>query len=151
MPQSISAIHAHIVFHKKTQSPPIAVDHRARLWAYIAAVANSNGAVAIQVGGTDNHVHLLCALPKNMAPAEFVQKVKAASSKWIKTLPGLYDNFYWQGGYGMFGVGRDHLPTVKRYIINQEEHHKTVSARDELLGFLEYHDIEVDREHLLDE
>ena len=52
--------------------------------------------------------------------------LKKDSSKLIKTL-GVPD-FYWQDGYGLFSVSPSHFEAVRKYILDQEEHHKKESS-----------------------
>lgn len=61
----------------------------------------------IEAGGTDNHVHLLIALPPTCNLAHAVQKLKGSSSHWMG--PG----FSWQDGYGAFSVSPSQVPVVK--------------------------------------
>src|SRR5437899_2598786 len=79
---------------------------------------------AILIGGTADHVHLLFCLSKNYALKKIVEEVKKGSSKWIKTIDPRYREFHWQNGYGAFSVSQSKRETVKRYIENQEEHHR---------------------------
>ena len=41
--------------------------------------------------------------------------------------------------------------TVKRYIKNQEEHHREISFKDEYLAFLRKHKIEFDERYVFDD
>ena len=41
--------------------------------------------------------------------------------------------------------------TVKRYIENQEEHHRQQSFKDEYISFLKKHNIEYDRRYVFDD
>jgi len=53
--------------------------------------------------------------------------------------------FAWQEGYGVFSVGSDGLPELRRYIANQVVHHRKVSSQDELLALCREAGVEVDR------
>ena len=39
---------------------------------------------------------------------------------------------------------RSNIPTVKRYVLNQEKHHSNMSYEDELFSLLHKHGIEFD-------
>jgi hypothetical protein len=52
--------------------------------AYIGGIARQNGMIAMTVGGIEDHVHLLLALPTMMPVAKSVQLIKAGSSKWFR-------------------------------------------------------------------
>ncbi len=115
----------HIIFHTKPQNTDVLDDDLVRLHQYIGGIVKGVGALLIEVGGMTDHVHLLCSLPKTMALADFVKKIKAESSRWIKTLnPHYYNTFSWQEGYAAYSVSTSVLPKVIEYIRNQQEHHK---------------------------
>ena len=84
-----------------------------------------------------------------MSVAEFVQKIKANSSKWIKTIDEYYEDFAWQEGYGAFCVSPSLLKKTIRYIETQEQHHHEVSVRDEFIQFLKENGIEFDERYLI--
>lgn len=52
--------------------------------------------------------------------------------------------FQWQTGFSSFTVSESSVESVKRYIQNQPEHHRTVSFAEELKVFLEKHGIAYD-------
>ena len=59
-------------------------------------------------------------------------------------------DFEWQGGYADFSVSESNFEQVKRYIANQEEHHRKTNFQDELRALLTRHRIEWDEEHIWD-
>ncbi len=90
----------------------------------------------IIIGGIEDHVHVLCKLSKTRSMSSVVEDVKKKSSKWIKTRGVEYKNFYWQNGYGAFSIGKSQVNTLKKYIQNQEEHHRKKSFKEEFLEIL---------------
>ena len=58
-------------------------DVRPRRHAYLATVRSDPGAEIAQVGGVADHVHVVTALPRTLSQAEFIEKIKKPSSKWI--------------------------------------------------------------------
>ena len=53
------------------------------------------------------------------------EDVKKSSSKWIKTQGPEFTAFAWQSGYGAFAVSESNVETVRQYIANQRERHRT--------------------------
>jgi len=82
--------------------------------------------------------------------ASLVEEVKTESSKWIKTKGKQFRNFHWQSGYGVFSIGQSQVPTVKRYITRQKEHHHRVSFQDEYRKFLNVYGVEYDERYVWD-
>lgn len=125
----------------------IAAEWRARLHAFLGGCIKILGGIAIAIGGTDDHVHILIGLKATHRLADVVKDIKVASSKWIHTEIGL-QGFSWQNGYGAFTVGTPQLERVRSYVSNQEGHHKTISARDEYVELLNKAGVEYDEKYL---
>ncbi|HUP65099.1 MAG TPA: transposase [Thermoanaerobaculia bacterium] len=138
----------HIVFGTKEQFPFITPDIRPRLHAYLATVIRGLGADALVIGGVEDHVHGLIRLPSPLPYAELLEKAKGNSSRWFnKTVP-CGGKFRWQRGYGAFSVSYSNLSRVRRYIENQEEHHRKMTFTEEVQKFLLRHAMEFDLEDL---
>ena len=86
--------------------------------AYLAGICRNEKIFVHEIGGMEDHVHMLIQLPPTIALADAVQEIKASSSKWLGK------RFAWQRGYGAFSVCRSTLDRVARYIRNQEAHHR---------------------------
>ena len=106
------------------------------------------GSKAVEIGGEPDHVHVLCTLPRNSSPAALVEEIKRNSSHWIKSLDDHYAHFAWQRGYAIYSISQSKVDTVVQYIRGQEEHHKTVSFRDEYVQWLQQYGIEYDDTYL---
>ena len=39
--------------------------------------------------------------------------------------------FHWQKGYGAFAVSESDIPRVKKYIVDQQNHHRKTDFKDE--------------------
>jgi len=148
MSQSFVQFYAHIVFHTKNNRPLIKPEIEAELYSYLGGILKSYKSNPIQIGGTTDHVHILCTIPKTMAPADLVEEIKKSSSKWIKTKNSQYQDFYWQDGYGGFSIGSSGVDGLKRYILNQKEHHHNLSAIDEYKKLLDEYGIPYEDKYL---
>ncbi len=58
--------------------------------------------------------------------------------------------FSWQDGYGSFSVSSSLVPVIKEYILNQSEHHKRNSFKDEFRKFLKEFNVEYDERYVWD-
>ena len=84
MANTYTSLHYHIVFSTKNRTPWIAPEVEQRIWAYLGGIAKQNKMKPLQIGGTDDHVHLLLGAPAVLAPAKIAQLVKGGSSGWIQ-------------------------------------------------------------------
>ena len=149
MANTYTKLNIHIVFHVKSTGITIRKEDLGLVFAYIGGIIQNVGAYPITVGGITNHIHILATMPKTMSVSEFVQKIKANSSKWIKTIDDYYETFAWQEGYGAFCASPTLLKKTIRYIETQEQHHHKVSVRDEFIQFLKENGIEFDERYLI--
>lgn len=148
MSQSFVQFYTHFVFHTKNNKQLIKPEIEVELYSYLGGILKNYKSNPIQIGGTSDHVHILCTLPKTMAPADLVEEIKKSSSKWIKTKSDQYKNFYWQDGYGGFSVSSSGIDGLKRYISNQKEHHLNISAIDEYKKLLDEYGIPYEDRYL---
>ena len=148
MAQSLTKIYVHITYHVKNNIVKIRNEEKNELYAYMSSIIKDNGSIPIIINGVSDHVHILCIMSKNIAMAKLVEEIKRHSSRWIKTKDIHYKNFAWQGGYAGFSVSQSVLGTIKGYIENQEEHHKKVTYKEELIRLFEEFGIEYDENYL---
>ena len=148
MTQSLSKLYIHATFHVKYNSVLLRKQDYADLYAYIGQVLKTQGCTPIQIGGVENHIHILCIMSKNIALAKLMEEVKRNSSRWIKTKDDYYKDFAWQGGYGCFSVSQSVVDRTRRYIQNQEQHHHGTTFEEEYLAFLKEYDVDYDEAYL---
>jgi hypothetical protein len=56
----------------------------------------------------------------------------------------------WQEGYGAFSYSHSQIDHVIKYIMNQKEHHRSISFREEYIDFLKKFEIEHDEKYLFE-
>lgn len=141
MPHSFSQDYHHIVFSTKERRKLISKSMQPKLWSYMAGIGRNHGFLVLANGGIEDHVHLLVQVPPILAVAKVISLIKANSSRWMSD-HGI--RFAWQEGYGDFSVSKSNLPAVRRYITNQERHHRKMTFEQEFIGFLEKLEIPYD-------
>ena len=144
MPQSLSKIYIHLIFHIKTTSPVIRAEDLDDVHAYIGELVNTTGCVQIRAGGIGDHVHVLFMLSRDNTLSHVVEEIKRNSSRWLRSKDAYYRTFGWQGGYAAFSVSQSVVGKTIEYIDNQREHHKRSSFKDEYIRFLQSYGIEYD-------
>src|SRR5262249_47679856 len=126
MPQSLAKVVLHIVFSTKNRASYLENNSiRGQLHSYLAGVLKSLDCQAIIVGGVSDHIHSLNLLSRTRTISSVLEEIKTSTSKWIKTNGAQHQDFHWQNGYGVFSVSESRIPEVRKYIENQEEHHRT--------------------------
>ena len=151
MPQSLSAIYIHLAFSTKDRRPLLRdKPTRDALHAYLGGISKQLDCAPIQIGGVEDHVHVLARFSRTITQAEWVKELKRVSNLWLKERGRDFTDFEWQGGYAAFSVSQSNLEQVKQYIATQEEHHQKMSFQDELRALLRKHEMEWDEKYVWD-
>ena len=150
MPQSLSAVYIHLVFSTKERRPFLRDETmRHSLHSYLGGISKQLECAPIITGGMEDHVHLLARFGRTITQAEWVKELKRVSNLWLKK-QHLIRGFEWQGGYADFSVSASNLEQVKKYIANQQEHHRKIDFQDELRLFFRKHHVEWDERYVWD-
>lgn len=151
MPQSLSAVYIHLVFSTKGRWPFLkdkAV--RLALHAYLGGISRALRCPPIQIGGVEDHGHVLSRLGRTITQADWVKELKRVSAFWLKEQGSFFDKFEWQAGYAAFSVSQSELEKVRSYIAEQERHHRRIGFKEELRALLGKHQLEWDERYLWD-
>ena len=151
MPQSLAQVYLHIVFSTKNRQPCFRdTSFSCELCAYLAGVCKNQNCLAKTIGGSIDHVHLLCSLSRRKTIADLIRDMKTGSSAWIKTQKPEWRNFHRQDGYGVFSVSQSQLEKVEEYINHQNEHHQMMTFQDEFRKLLKKHGVDFDKKYVWD-
>ena len=151
MPQSLAQIYVHLVFSTKERRPFLKDQQfREDTHAYLAGTCKGLESPCLIVGGVEDHVHVLCRLSRTHSVADLVKELKRSSSLWIKREAPQLEAFHWQDGYGAFSVSPSHVEALKRYIADQEGHHRRESFQDEFRRLLKKYGVEYDERYVWD-
>ncbi|MGV3664443.1 MAG: IS200/IS605 family transposase [Prosthecobacter sp.] len=148
MANTLTALHVHLVFSTKNREQWLRAEVEEDLWRYLGGICRAHDVVALQIGGMDDHVHLLLGIPPSLALSDVVRRIKGESSKWLSSEKTGFKGFAWQDGYGAFTVSKSHISQTIRYIQNQRQHQKKATFEEEYRKFLHAHDIRVDERYL---
>ena len=151
MPTTHHGILVHVVFSTKQRFKVLSPHWRNELYAMMGAIVQEHKSIILRAGGIEDHVHLLLKTNPSIAIADTVKLIKGNSSRWINDDQKINARFQWQKGYGAFSVSESMSDTVKKYIENQEQHHRNQSFKDEDLSILNKHKIEFDERFVFDD
>ena len=147
MPSTHLSRHYHNLFATKDRRPMILPGWRERLHAYLGGILREMEAVPEALGGLTDHVHLLVGLKATHCLADVMRDLKRASSKWVHETV-MERTFAWQEGYGAFTVSASMRESVRQYIGQQEEHHRTRTFREEYVDFLRKSGVEFEEKYV---
>ena len=148
MASTLTNLNYHVIFSTKNRYPLIQSSVQRELFDYIGGILRNRKAILLEIGGIEDHVHLVIKLKADLSISEIVRVVKANSSKWMNERFGPAKMFAWQVGYGAFTVSSSQLNSVCRYVECQKEHHAKRSFKEEYLAFLKGNNLAFDAEHV---
>jgi REP element-mobilizing transposase RayT len=148
MAHSFANLLCHVIFSTKDRQPFLDVELRGRLFPYMGGILREVECIGLSINGPSDHVHLLIKMPATKALADVLRVLKTNSSKWVHDNWPNGKDFAWQAGYGAFSVSQSNADEVKRYIADQEEHHKRFTFQQEFVAFLKRHGIEYSERYI---
>ena len=141
-------VRVHLIWSTKYREPRISPEWQDELYRYLYGICENLNCKLLVAGGVTDHLHTYVGIPATLSIADLVNAMKSNSSRWIheKFDPA----FAWQTKYAAFSVSKSVEDQLFAYIRNQQEHHRHRSFRDELVEFLERHEMEWDERYLLE-
>ena len=150
MPGTFSQVYIQVVFAVKGRENLIGKTWKDELHKYIAGIIKGKDQKPIIVNGMADHIHAFIGLRPSMPISDVVREIKNNSTNFINEKGFLRGRFSWQEGYGAFSYGHSQIDKVYNYILNQEEHHKKTTFREEYIGLLRKFEVEFDERYLFE-
>lgn len=150
MAGTFSQIYIQIIFAVKGRENLMAKSWNQEVHKYIAGIIKGKEQKPIIVNGVADHVHCFVGLKPSIPISDLVRDIKNNSSKFVNEKSLVKGKFQWQEGYGAFSYSHSHIKQVFNYILNQEEHHKKKTFKEEYIEFLNKFQIEHKPEFLFD-
>ena len=121
--QATNSIYYHIVFYVKN-NVSFSTDELGKVYEFAKNVCIENEIKLYEIGGTDNHIHLLVALSTKFNIHTMANLLKDSSSNFVMNNLKKSNTYIWKDGFGYFNVSSQHLSFVSTYIKKQVQHHK---------------------------
>jgi REP element-mobilizing transposase RayT len=102
----------------------------------------------LAINGMPDHIHFFIGMKPSCCLSDLVREIKKSSTEFIKEKKLSKFKFNWQEGYGAFSYSHSQIDSVVKYIINQKEHHKKQTFREEYMDFLKKFEIEFKEDYL---
>jgi REP element-mobilizing transposase RayT len=150
MPGNFSQIQIQAVFAVKGRRNLIPPAFQPELNKYIAGIITAKGQKPIIVNGVPDHIHIFFGLKPSACISDLVRDIKNNSSNFLNRQNWMDAKFQWQDSFGAFSYYQSHVTRVYNYMLNQQQHHKVQSFRDEYLGLLKGFQIAFDEKYLFE-
>lgn len=150
MPQSLARIHVHLIFSTKHRERLIPRHLGHDLHAYMGGILRDLDCQPVEINTEPDHAHVLFLLSRVEKLSDVVRQIKTGSGAWLREHDQTLKGFHWQNGYGAFAVSQSNVEDVRRYIRDQQAHHRVTTFQEEYRRFLERHQIEYDERYVWD-
>ena len=138
-----------IVFSTKHRNPALIEIKREYLFKDIWGILKNKRCHLYRVNGVEDHIHILTHIHPTVSVSSLVKDIKLGSSDFIKRKNLFPDFGGWQDGYAAFTYSIKEKKRLIEYVKNQEDHHKTMTFKEELILLLNEQDITYDEKYLL--
>lgn len=150
MSQTFSQIYIQIVFAVQGRQNLIQKSWKDELHKYLSGIITGKNQKSIIINGMPDHIHAFVGLKPAIAISDLVREMKNNSTNFINDRTFVKGKFSWQEGYGAFSYSHSQMDNVYNYILNQEEHHKTKTFKQEYIQFLNSFGINYDEKYLFE-
>ena len=150
MANTYTQLYIQFVFSVKGRENLIKETFREELEKVICGIIQNHNCKTYAIYCNPDHTHILVGMHPIISSSKLMENVKSGSSKWLNEKKYIPTKFSWQDGYGAFTYSKSHIDKVVKYILNQPEHHKKRSFKEEYLIMLEKFEIEYDEKYLFE-
>ncbi len=150
MANTYTQLYVQFVFTVKGRENLVKESFRDELEKIICGIVTNHKCKTYAIYCNPDHTHLFVGMHPNIAPSKLMEQVKSGSSKWLNDKKYLPYKFSWQDGFGAFSYSKSHINNVVQYVINQPDHHKKQTFKEEYLLFLEKFEIEYNEKYLFE-
>jgi REP element-mobilizing transposase RayT len=120
----------------KNRAKIITKSKREEILTHIKSNALLKGIHIDHINIVSDHIHVLISLNTDQTIAKVVQLIKGESSYWANKNKLFGHKFEWQDEYIAVSLSQSIVDKVRKYIRNQEEHHKIKTFMDEYNEFM---------------
>ena len=150
MTGTFSQMYIQVVFAVKHRQALIQSLWEERLYEYTTGIIRNKDQKLLAINGMPDHIHILIGIKPTCCLSDLVREVKKSTNEFINENGFTKSKFNWQGGFGAFSYSHSHLDNVIRYIMNQKEHHRKKTFKEEYITFLKKFEIPHEEQHLFD-
>jgi putative transposase len=129
----------HCVWGTKDKVPFLNKEIKQGILDQIKANAKKKDIYIDIINGHSQHVHCLISLSPDQTLSNVMQLIKGESSFWINKERLTKYKFEWAVEYFAASASDSHVPLIREYIKNQEEHHRKMTWEEEYNKFLSDH------------
>jgi putative transposase len=150
MANTYTRIYVHFVFVVKNRANLINKSFKEELNKYITDIVKNKGHKLIAINCMPDHIHVFTGMKPSQSISDLARDIKANSGGFINKKKLTKGRFEWQQGFATFSYSHSQIDKVIKYIINQEEHHRKLTFKEEYLNMMKAFNVPFDEKYLFD-
>jgi putative transposase len=150
MANTYTQLYIQFVFAVKGRENLIKESIRYELEKVMCGIITNNKCKTYAIYCNPDHTHIFIGMHPALSPSKLMEHVKSATSKWVNDKKHMPGRFSWQDGFGAFTYSKSHIDEVVKYVLNQPEHHKKQSFKDEYLLLLQKFEVDYAPKYVFD-
>jgi putative transposase len=150
MANTFTQLYIQFVFAVQGRANLIPKQHKEELHKYISGIVKERKHKMLAINCMPDHTHIFIGMKPIQSISDLMRDIKTNSSIFISDKKFVRGKFHWQEGYGAFSYSHSHIDSVVKYVLNQEEHHRKKTFKEEYLEFLKKFEIEYDDRYLFE-
>ena len=84
MANTFTSLYCHVVFSTKNRERWLRPEIEEDVWRYLGGICRTHDVKALQIGGVEDHVHLLLGMPPTLALSDVVKRIKELLENYVK-------------------------------------------------------------------
>lgn len=132
-------LYTHFVFITSNRLPLIKEKNRERIEKYITGIVNNNASKMYAIYANPEHVHFIVSRSPKLSEEYLATIIAESSEHFINENKLCAGKFTWQKSAAAFSVSKADVNKVCKYILNQRNHHRTVTFAEEYESFMKFY------------
>ncbi len=133
-------LYTHFVFTTLHREPVIPEKNRERIEKFITGVVKNYNCRLYAIYANPEHIHFLISRAPNISEEYLADIIAESSEKFINKEQLIKGNFAWQTTASAFSVSKKDVDKVCKYILNQKEHHRKITFKEEYDKFIKFYE-----------
>ena len=133
-------LYTHFVLTTKNREPIIHEQNRIRIEKFITGVIKNYNCKLYAIYANPEHIHFLISRSPSISEEYIATIIEESSSKFINENKLSKGHFDWQTSASAFSVSKKDIDKVCKYILNQKEHHRKVTFKEEYDKFIKFYE-----------
>jgi putative transposase len=150
MANTYTQLYVQFVFAVKGRENLIKESFRDELEKVICGIITNQKCKTYAIYANPDHTHIFVGMHPTISPSKLMEQVKSGSSKWMNNKKFILGKFNWQDGFGAFTYSKSQIDKVVKYVLDQPEHHKKQSFKNEYVLLLQKFGIDYDPKYVFD-